>query len=222
MHDAARTVVLGRARLLLAGAMALFASAAGADIYRFVDGNGVVHFTDRPSHPGYKLFLRTPPAQPVRATTVPASLPATASPRRDGTRRAAASARQFNPLVDEASRRWGVNPALIHAVITAESNYDPEALSRAGAMGLMQLMPGTARRFGVADPWDPQQNVHGGTQYLRELLDRFRSLKLALAAYNAGEGAVERHGNQVPPYEETQTYVDRVMGLFFRSIERDG
>ena len=122
----------------------------------------------------------------------------------------------------EASERWGVSPALVHAVITAESNYDPEALSRAGAMGLMQLMPGTARRFGVADPWDPEQNVHGGVRYLRELLDRFQNLKLALAAYNAGEGAVEQHGNQVPPYQETQTYVQRVMGLFFRNLDRDG
>ena len=130
--------------------------------------------------------------------------------------------REFSPLVHEASERWGVSPALVHAVITAESNYDPEALSRAGAMGLMQLMPGTARRFGVADPWDPEQNVHGGVRYLRELLDRFQNLKLALAAYNAGEGAVEQHGNQVPPYQETQTYVQRVMGLFFRNLDRDG
>jgi soluble lytic murein transglycosylase-like protein len=210
----------GRMGALLAAMMALSVGDAAADIYRYVDSNGVVHFTDRPSHPGYKLFLRTPPAQPVRATTVPASLPVVPRARVSSAR--AAAAREYNALVDEASRRWGVNPALIHAVITAESNYDPEALSRAGAMGLMQLMPGTARRFGVADPWDPEQNVNGGTRYLRELLDRFRNVKLALAAYNAGEGAVEQYGNQVPPYEETQTYVDRVMGLFFRSIERDG
>jgi soluble lytic murein transglycosylase-like protein len=223
MSGVGRHRARGRAGVLVAAGLALLAGPAAADIYRYVDGNGVVHFTDRPGHAGYKLFLRTPPAQTVRGTSVPVAAPAVnaAPARRAGGTRASASAREYSPLVDEASRRWGVNPALIHAVIRAESNYDPEALSHAGAMGLMQLMPGTARRFGVADPWDPEQNVHGGTRYLRELLDRFRSLKLALAAYNAGEGAVEQHGNQIPPYEETQTYVDRVMGIFFRNLDRD-
>jgi hypothetical protein len=211
---------------LLALALALAAPCASADIYRFVDTRGVVHFTDRPSHPGYRLFLRTPttPPKPVRAPSRPASsVPASVRPGISGKVFPSRSTkvREFSPLVTEASSRWGVNPALIHAVITAESNYDPEALSHAGAMGLMQLMPGTAKRFGVNDPWDPEQNVHGGTRYLRELLDRFRSLRLALAAYNAGEGAVEMHGNQVPPYQETQTYVDKVMGIFFRNLERD-
>jgi len=204
--------------LLCTVALALAACDAVADIYRYADPRGVVHFTDKPTHPGYKLFMRTvAAAAPTRLSDVPAS----ARPR-PATTRVSGAKKEFAPLVVEASERWGVNPALVHAVITAESNYDPEAMSHAGAMGLMQLMPGTARRFGVNDPWDPQQNVHGGTRYLRELLDRFRSLKLALAAYNAGEGAVEQYGNQVPPYSETQGYVDKVMSLFFRNLQRDG
>ncbi len=199
-------------------ALSLSPPSARADIYRYVDPRGTVHFTDRPTHPGYKLFMRSVPQQTTPTGLAEARAAMRARPLNPRT----SGVKEFSPLVYEASQRWGVSPALIHAVITAESNYDPEALSRAGAMGLMQLMPGTAQRFGVADPWDPEQNVHGGARYLRELLDRFQSLKLALAAYNAGEGAVERHGNQIPPYEETQTYVQRVMGLFFRNLERDG
>jgi soluble lytic murein transglycosylase-like protein len=202
--------------------LTLFAPSASADIYRFVDPQGVVHFTDRAVHSGYRLFLKTEPqpAAPVRASAARTVLPGLTANSVRPLRRSAA-AKDFDRLVGEASERWGVNSALIHAVITAESNYDPEALSRAGAMGLMQLMPQTAQRFGVRDPWDPEQNVHGGVRYLRELLDRFRSLRLALAAYNAGEGAVERHGNQVPPFEETQTYVEKVIGLFFRNLSHD-
>lgn len=210
---AARTALVGCGL-----ALCLSATSAQADIYRYVDPRGTVHFTDRPTHAGYKLFMRTVPQQ----TTPTGLAEARAAMRARPVSPRSAGVKEFSPLVREASQRWGVSPALIHAVITAESNYDPEALSRAGAMGLMQLMPGTAQRYGVADPWDPEQNVHGGVRYLRELLDRFQSLKLALAAYNAGEGAVEKHGNQVPPYEETQTYVQRVMGLFFRNLEGDG
>jgi soluble lytic murein transglycosylase-like protein len=200
--------------------LSLLAAYAWGDIYRYVDRDGVVHFTDKPVHSGFRIYLRTPPAAqtPVRSTPARQVIPGqhTASTPRSR------KAKDFDPLVVEAAARWGVNPALVHAVITAESNYDPEALSHAGAMGLMQLMPQTARRFGVDDPWDPSQNVHGGTRYLRELLDRFRSLRLALAAYNAGEGAVEQHGNAVPPYQETQHYVEKVLGLFFKSVTRDG
>ena len=95
-----------------------------------------------------------------------------------------------------------------------ESAYDPQALSRAGAMGLMQLMPGTAQRYGVSNAWDPVQNLDGGARYLRDLLKMFnQDLRLALAGYNAGEGAVQKYGNQIPPYRETQNYVVKVMDL---------
>jgi soluble lytic murein transglycosylase-like protein len=107
----------------------------------------------------------------------------------------------------------GVDPALVEAIVANESGFDPNATSRAGACGLMQLMPQTAASLGVGDPYDPEQNVRGGTRYLRDLLERFGDVELAVAAYNAGPGAVERYGG-VPPYAETQTYVRNVMARY--------
>ena len=118
---------------------------------------------------------------------------------------------QFEPLVQEHAAREGLRPDLVRAVIQVESGFDPRATSPKGAMGLMQLMPVTARELGVRNPYDPADNIRGGTAYLRRLLDRYDgSEKLALAAYNAGSGAVDRYGGQVPPYEETQDYVRKV------------
>lgn len=129
----------------------------------------------------------------------------------------------FRELVEEAARRYGLDPALVHAVIHAESGYNLSATSPAGAQGLMQLMPATARALGVRDPYDPAQNVEAGTRYLRGLLDRFGDVRLALAAYNAGPGAVERYRG-VPPYPETRNYVERVLGTWqrMRSVESGG
>jgi len=119
-------------------------------------------------------------------------------------------------LVREAATRHNVDPALVRAVIETESNWNPTAKSRKGAMGLMQLIPSTAIRFGVNDAFSPRQNVDAGVHYLKTLLDRYNgNLDLALAAYNAGEGAVDRaHG--VPAYRETRTYVQRVQDAYFR------
>jgi len=137
------------------------------------------------------------------ARSRPKPLTGTTAKRRD----------RYASAIDTEARRHGVDPDLVHAVIRAESAYNPKARSHAGACGLMQLMPATARRFGVRDIWEPAQNIRGGVTYLRFLLDRFGGdIRLVLAAYNAGEGAVAKYGNRIPPYRETRTYVRRVLG----------
>jgi soluble lytic murein transglycosylase-like protein len=124
---------------------------------------------------------------------------------------------EFEALVNEAARLHRVRPELIHAVIEVESAYDPNAVSPAGAVGLMQLMPATAARYGVADSTDPSQNIAGGAAYLRDLQAQFGgNLRLVLAAYNAGEEAVERFQREIPPYAETRAYVRRVVELLRR------
>ena len=119
-------------------------------------------------------------------------------------------------LIDRYARFFGLSSQLVQAVVQAESGYNPRALSSKGAMGLMQLMPGTAAELGVTNPWDPQQNVRGGASYLRQQLDRFGTTELAVAAYHAGPGAVEKYGG-VPPYPDTQEYVQRVLSLIQQS-----
>jgi hypothetical protein len=117
----------------------------------------------------------------------------------------------YDDIIDTVAARHGIDPALVHAVIQVESAYRPRARSPKGAMGLMQLMPATARQYKVADPYDPWANIEGGIRHLKSLLDRFE-LSLALAAYNAGEAAVQRFGG-IPPYRETRSYVGRILAL---------
>ncbi|MEN6644110.1 MAG: lytic transglycosylase domain-containing protein [Armatimonadia bacterium] len=117
---------------------------------------------------------------------------------------------RFDDLIRTTAAKYGVDPDLIHAVVQAESGYDPDCRSGAGAQGLMQLMPGTARSLGVSNAFDPSQNLDGGVRYLRQQIQRFGEIDLALAAYNAGPGAVQAHDG-IPPYRETQAYVKRVM-----------
>ncbi|MCP4996234.1 MAG: lytic transglycosylase domain-containing protein, partial [Gammaproteobacteria bacterium] len=115
----------------------------------------------------------------------------------------------------DVAKRTDLQHELLHAVIQAESAYDPKALSKTGAMGLMQLMPATAKRYGASDRWNPEVNGAGGARYLQDLIEMFdNNLQLALAAYNAGENAVKKYGNRVPPYPETQGYVKKVLSLF--------
>ena len=122
---------------------------------------------------------------------------------------------RFAPHIMAAAHLSAVEPALIEAVITAESGYDSAAVSKAGAVGLMQLMPDTAQRYGVINRWDPAQNILGGARYLNFLLRKFNNdHELALAAYNAGEGAVEKHRNRIPPFSETRKYVPRVLAYY--------
>ncbi len=186
------------AALALAPARALRAET----IYKFEDAEGRILLTDDPRK-GREMRLLKRFHFSYRTPRSGGRAPALAQLEE--------RIRRYGPLIEEAARRHGLDPELIHAVILAESAYQHHARSPKGAMGLMQLMPQTARRLGVEDPWDPAQNIQGGAAYLRWLLDRYEGdVELALAAYNAGEGAVDKYGRAIPPYKETITYVEKV------------
>ena len=183
---------------------ALFAAPATlADVYKYRDAQGVVHLTNVPQESAdepYTLWRKSEATKPKGWQDGYRVLP-----RLDRER--------FAGVVNRLSLRHGVDPSLVRAVIHAESAFRPDAVSPKGAGGLMQLMPGTAARFNVADRFDPEENIAGGVAYLAWLLDLFRGdRELAVAAYNAGENAVKRYGG-IPPYQETKTYVRRVMQL---------
>lgn len=166
-------------------------SAAEADIYKWVDRNGVTHFTNVPNHQGYRLIIRS---------------------RGDLLRRLGGDEKRYEALIQSLCKKYSVDTALVKAVIKAESDFDPDAVSKKGAQGLMQLMPATARDLRVNDAFDPQENLEGGISYLRRLLDLFQGdLTLAVAAYNAGENAVIANNFNVPPYPETRDYVVKVL-----------
>ncbi|MGH2688423.1 MAG: transglycosylase SLT domain-containing protein [Actinomycetota bacterium] len=168
-----------------------------AETYRFVEADGTVHFTNAPTDPQYKRMGFGPATEEPREPRPPLI---DLSP--------------YAREIREAAERYGVQADLIKAVIRVESGFNSRAISPKGARGLMQLMPGTASVLGVRDSFDPRQNIDGGVRHLRGLIDRFGSdLKLALAAYNAGEHAVVSHGG-IPPFRETRDYVTRILGLF--------
>lgn len=175
-----------------------------ADIYAYTADDGTVSLSNVPTDERYAVLIAAPPQAVASAA---ARKPGSGLARKAG----------YDQVVDEVSRTYGLESALLHAVISVESRYNPKAVSRAGATGLMQLMPQTAKRYGVTDAFDPQQNLAGGARYLRDLLRMFNNdLSLALAAYNAGEHAVIRHGNRIPPYRETLNYVPQVLGFYQR------
>ena len=183
--------------------MLLWVSYAHADIYKYTDKHGRVILTDTPKNSQYKRLVKTWKGWVEQKRT------------KQSQAMFAKNMKKFSPTVDAVARRYRLPKSLVHAVITAESAYNPNAISRAGAVGLMQLMPGTAKRYGVKNRMNPYENIHGGSRYLRDLLIMFKNdLRLALAAYNAGEGAVKKYGYKVPPYKETQTYVRRVINYY--------
>jgi soluble lytic murein transglycosylase-like protein len=199
----------------LALAAALLAPAvASADLYRWTDARGVVHFTDVQKTPSYRKVAYEPPPDGLRIFA-PSTSHATLVLRRTGRPAWRADDETFDPLIRSASRTHGVPAALVKAVIAAESSFDASAVSPKGAMGLMQLMPATARELGVDDAFHSEQNVQGGTRYLRELYDRYGDWLRTLAAYNAGPEAVDRYDG-VPPYGETREYVKRVLSYYRR------
>ncbi|GAB6270663.1 MAG: lytic transglycosylase domain-containing protein [Smithella sp.] len=166
-----------------------------ADIYKYEDADGVIHLTNVPSNPKAKYVML------VREKRIlfPKQI----------------NIRDYDKIITQAAAKFNLDAALIKAVIKAESNFNHKAVSRAGAKGLMQLMPQTASSLNVDDVFHPGNNIEGGARYLRYLLNLYRgNLTLALAAYNAGEGAVAKYNYGVPPYRETQNYVRRVLALY--------
>jgi soluble lytic murein transglycosylase-like protein len=179
----------------------LWALPARADIYMYRDTRGGLHFSNAPTEPQYQYYMPD-----LRSWNVGRRGGFGRTGRIDGARRKA-----YDKMIGEVAQRHHVDTALVKAVIRAESDFVPQAVSPKGALGLMQLMPATARMHGVWRAFEPRQNVEGGVTHLRYLLDRYSgNLRLALAAYNAGEGAVDKHGG-VPPYPETQDYVTSVL-----------
>jgi soluble lytic murein transglycosylase-like protein len=170
-------------------------SQADAQIYAWRDANGTLVLSDRSIDAPIAVYKV--PGTPSYVTTRPAE--------------DVSDDNKYEPLIQQHSTRQSLRPELVRAVIQVESGFNPRALSPKGAMGLMQLMPATARSLGVNNPWDPAQNIRGGTDYLRQLLDEYDgNEELALAAYNAGSGAVAKYGRRIPPYRETRDYVRKV------------
>lgn len=171
-----------------------------ADVYRYVDKQGIVVLTDRPKHSGYKRLVKTWKGWVEDDNSSSKKF------------NWLVNQKKFDPLIRRIAKNHQLPHTLLHAVIATESSYNPNAVSRVGAVGLMQLMPETAKRYGVTNRHDPTENVKGGTRYLKHLLGLFNNnLKLALAAYNAGENAIKKYNNQIPPYKETKRYVKKVM-----------
>ena len=170
-----------------------------AYIYSYIDGKGVIHFSNVPVNPRFRLF----------------------SPETSDIIDYENEAHKLEPHIQDASQKYKVDPALIRAVIKVESNFNPQAISPSGALGLMQLMPETAEKMGVKDVFDPEQNIIGGTKYLKYLLTIFNEdLFLSLSAYNAGENIVKKYMT-IPPYEQTKNFVKKVLKNFKKYKQKE-
>jgi soluble lytic murein transglycosylase-like protein len=184
-------VLLGNGRLKCLCTVILLLVCAGptaADIYRYVDEDGVVHFSNVPTHYRFRLYISETKLDYKSYFD------------------------RYDSIINQAALKHGVDSSLVKAVIRAESDFNRYAISKKGAEGLMQLMPDTAKDLAVRNPYDPRENIHAGVRYLKRQMKNFQNdVALALAAYNAGENAVRKYGHRIPPYRETRTFVDRVL-----------
>ena len=174
----------------MVGFLTMIPAPALTDIFMYIDSEGVLHFTNAPTSSQYKLYIKERP-EPSTAT------------------------KEYDPIIQEASLRYGLSFPLIKAIIRVESNFNAKAVSRKGALGLMQVMPYNLKSLYINDPFDPKENIMGGSRYFKAMIDRFNGkLPLALAAYNAGPSMVEKY-KAIPPIEETRNYVKKVMEFFY-------
>ena len=175
----------------------LFTTPLQADIYMYIDPDGVVHFTNVPtsSETDYRLYIK----------------------EKRKAHHSRYSEKLYDSYIKQAAELNGVAYPLLKAIIKAESDFNPRAVSKKGALGLMQLMPENVKRMNISDPFDPWENINGGARYFREMLDRFQGkLSLSLAAYNAGPTTVERYDYRIPPYRETEDYVEKVLSYYYK------
>jgi soluble lytic murein transglycosylase len=164
-----------------------------ADIYKYIDSNGVLHFTNAPTSSDYRLYIKERPAILLQVSSIG----------------------KYEPIISAASQRHGISAHLLKAIIKVESDYNPQAVSRKGAKGLMQIMPETIKALNIANVFDPWENIMGGARYFKQLFNRYEGkLPLALAAYNAGPGVVDRFGS-IPPFRETEAYVEKVIKYYY-------
>jgi soluble lytic murein transglycosylase-like protein len=199
--------MLFKSSIFIAATLAAATAGAHPKIYTYLDADGVRHYTDVPDNNRYKLLVLSPQDMTESGDRYDPALLARAT--------------KYDSIIETAAVSNAVEANLLRAVIVVESGFNSRAVSKRGAVGLMQLMPATASRFGVSNPYDPTQNVHAGARYLRFLIDRFgQNIRLALAAYNAGEEAVDRNGGQIPPFSETMAYVPRVLKIYQMLVDQ--
>ena len=199
--------MLLRLAILASTLLATTSVAATTKIYTYLDAQGLRHYTDIPDDNRYRLLSFAPQDRTASGDRYDMLL--------------LAKATQYDAIIEHAAISSALEPNLLRAVIVVESGFNSRAVSKRGAVGLMQLMPATASRFGVSNPYDARQNVHAGARYLKFLIDRFgQNVRLALAAYNAGEDAVDRNGGQIPPFSETLAYVPRVLKIYQILVEQ--